>query len=91
MEMIFLKTLNIEGELKVGYTYLYDRGNHKHMHKTLYVPGYGFVPCSRRLLDDFTTDSSLLALVITEPEEKGTAYSSNIWITKPQVHLWDYL
>lgn len=73
--------LKIEGNLKTGYVDLYDRGGNRHHHKALNVPGYGLVPCSKKLEDDFTTDAEQLDLIISEEDDENPPYTSDIWIT----------
>ena len=93
MKLLYLDKLGISGHLKSGYVDLYDRGGNKHRVDALFVPGYDWVPCARKLLNNFTTDACYLALVLTEGDP-DTAYSSTIWITRPKVTSiedWDEL
>ena len=86
METLHLKgDLKLEGNLEIGYVDLYDRGGNKHHQKALDVPGYGLVPCAKKLEDDFTTATKDLALVITDAEDENPPYTSNIWITRSSV------
>ena len=95
MKTLHLKEdLKLEGNLEIGYVDLYDRGGNKHHHKALDVPGYGLVPCAKKLEDDFTTSTENLALVINDEEDENPPYTSNIWITRSGVlHFgnWDEL
>ncbi len=86
MKTIFLKgDLGLKGPLQVTHIVLRDRGGNKHWHKALIVPGYGEVPCSRRLEEDFTNRAEKLALVMNDENDDNPTYSSHIWITKPKV------
>ena len=89
MKILYLDKLGISGNLKSGYVDLYDRGGNKHRVDALFVPGYDWVPCARKLLNNFTNDARYLALVLT-----NTTYTSTIWITRPKVTYiedWDEL
>ena len=73
---------------KEGYITLYGSTGKAYRNRALYVPGHGCVPCSRRLCDDFTTESTKLQLVISSAEDKHPPVTSDIWITKiPEVIL----
>lgn len=43
-------------DFKVGYITLYGSTGKEYRSKALYVPNYDWVPCSRRLCGDFTTE-----------------------------------
>ena len=93
MKTIFLKgDLDLEGPLQITYVDLYDRGGHKHHHKALVVPGFGTIPCSKRLENNFTNKAEELAIVMNDDNDKRPTFSSHIWITRPKVSYfgdWD--
>ena len=93
MKTIYLKgDLDLEGPLQITYVDLYDRGRHKHHHKALVVPGFGTIPCSKRLENNFTNKAEELAIVMNDDEDKHPTFSSHIWITRPKVSYlgdWD--
>ena len=93
MKTIYLKSeLNLKGPLQITYMDLYDRGGHKHHHKALVVPGFGAIPCSKRLENNFTNKAEELAIVMNDDEDKHPTFSSHIWITRPKVSYsgdWD--
>lgn len=93
MKTIYLKgDLDLEGPLQTTYVDLYDRGGHKHHHKALVVPGFGTIPCSKRLENNFTIKAEELAIVMNDDEDKNPTFSSHIWITRPKVSYcgdWD--
>ena len=92
MKTLYLENdLNIKGRLKVGFVDLYDRGGHKHRHTALEVPGYGLVPCARKLENDFSNETKGLVLVINEEDDKDKPFSSHIWISRSSVDVWDDL
>lgn len=90
MKTIYLCDIDIEGNLIEGQTKLVDRGGHTHVVPALMVPGYGWVPCSRKLLADFTNNAEKLALVINDEDDENPPYTSNIWITKPKAYHGDW-
>ena len=69
-------------DFKVGYITLYGSTGKEYRSKALYVPDYGWVPCSRRLCGDFTTESTKLQLVISSAEDVCRPVTSDIWITR---------
>lgn len=93
MKTVFLNgDLGLEGPLQTTYVDLYDRGGHKHHHKALVVPGFGTIPCSKRLENNFTNKAEELAIVMNDDEDKHPTFSSHIWITRPKVSYlgdWD--
>lgn len=60
--------------------------------KALNIPGFGWVPCAKRLVEDMTTDPDELVIVHMEPEDENTG--SDIWVTRTtskiiaKVDLW---
>ena len=67
---------------KEGYIDLYGSTGKTYRCTALWVPGYGWVPCSRKLCGDFTTDSSKLRLVISSPDDVNPPVTSDVWITR---------
>lgn len=80
--LVLNSDLNIFGLLKEGYVDLFDRGGNHYRHKALFVPRYGFVPCSRRLMADYTNDSKFLSIVINDQNDIDPPFCSDIWITR---------
>ena len=62
--------------LEEGIITLYGRTGKAYPTRALNVPGHGWVPCSMKLDDDFTNDSSRLIIVHSKQY-----VTSNIWIT----------
>lgn len=62
--------------LEEGTVTLYGSTGIAYPTRALNVPGHGLVPCSRRLSEQFTNDSSKLVVV------HSTKYvTSDIWVT----------
>ena len=93
MKTIYLNgDLDLKSPLQTTYVDLYDRGGHKHHHKALVVPGFGTIPCSKRLENNFTNKAEELAIVMNDDEDNHPTFSSHIWITRPKVSYfgdWD--
>lgn len=86
MQTFYLDTdLDVRKNLRTGYVTLEDRKGNKYHTPALYVPDYGWVPCSRRLRANPTTDPAELVLVISEPSDEYRPYTSDIWITRVKV------
>ena len=77
--------LKINKNLKTGFITLVGRDGHTYRTPALYVPGYCWVPCSRRLCANPTTNPAELILVVSEPSDEYIPYTSDIWITRVKV------
>ena len=67
---------------KKGYITLYGRTGISYRSLALEIPGYGMVPCSKKLNREFTNQSDKLLLVISERNEPGAPITSDIWVTR---------
>lgn len=76
---------NIKGNLKEGTITLYGSTGLEYSNKALNVPGYGWVPCSKKLQSNFSTNPSCLMLVITEPQDTYRPVTSDIWVTRSNI------
>lgn len=86
MHNLYIKwDLDIDDNLEIGYVTMVDRGGNFHRNKALNVPGYGFVPCSRKLRENFTTDPEHLVLVISDANDDNPSYTSNIWVSRTEI------
>jgi hypothetical protein len=65
-----------------GYITLYGSTGKSYTNLALEIPGYGMVPCSMKLKQDFTNLSDNLMLVISEIDDKNAPVTSSIWVTK---------
>lgn len=73
---------NQNENFKEGVITLRGRKGEEYPTPALFVSNYGWIPCTRKLRKNFTTNSRELALVITTKEDKHPPYTSNIWITR---------
>lgn len=65
-------------ELKEGFVTLIGSTGRPYRNKALDIPGYGMVPCSRRLKDNFTNDSSKLIVMV---DDENQFVTSSVWVT----------
>ena len=65
-----------------GYITLIGSTGKRYSNLALNIPGYGMVPCSRKLSNDFTNQSDDLLLVISERDDVVAPVTSNIWVTR---------
>lgn len=83
MKYIYLKfDLNITHLLEVGKVVLVGRTGIKYINKALLVPGYGWVPCSKALSENFTNDPKHLVLIVSEEDDPDKPVTSDIWIAR---------
>lgn len=81
MKSISLAYLDKYGPLKTGYIQLQGSTGIKYTAMALYVPNYGWVPCSIKLKNNFTNDPSKLMLVIEETNDTENHITSKVWVT----------
>lgn len=75
--------LNLSSPLQVGSVELWSRVSlQKYTNKALLVPGYGWVPCSKALCDNFTNDPKHLVLVLSEEDDPNKPVTSDIWVAR---------
>lgn len=64
--------------LKEGFVTLIGSTGKSYRNRALEIPGMGMVPCSRRLKDNFTNDSTKLIVMIDDEDQFVT---SSTWVT----------
>lgn len=83
MKYVYLKfDLNITHLLEVGKVVLVGSTGIKYTNTALLVPGYGWIPCSKALSKNFTTDPKQLVLIISEEDDTDKPVTSDIWISR---------
>lgn len=65
MKTVFLSDLELDGEISRGYMTLIGSTGIHYRTPALNIPGYGWIPCSRKLKNFMTTDPDGLLLVIS--------------------------
>lgn len=76
---------NLTERLKSGYMTLTGEYGKKYRNQALFVPNYGWVPCSRKLQGNFTTHPSELMLVISDADDQYRPVTSDIWVTRSNI------
>ncbi|WP_305156610.1 hypothetical protein, partial [uncultured Muribaculum sp.] len=71
--------------LKSGYMTLTGEYGRKYRNQALFVPNYGWVPCSRKLQSNFTTNPSELMVVISDADDRFRPVTSDIWVTRSNI------
>jgi hypothetical protein len=74
--------LNKGENYKKGYIDLYGRTGRRYRSMALEIPGYGMVPCSMKLCNDFTSLSDNLMIVQSDYNDPNAPITSNIWVTR---------
>lgn len=64
--------------LKEGFVTLIGSTGKAYRNRALEIPGFGMVPCSKRLKDNFTNDSTKLIVMIDDEDQFVT---SSTWVT----------
>lgn len=85
MTTVYLNNMNGATKIEAGYVNLYGSTGIRYRNRALNIPGYGWVPCSRKLQSDFTTDPNKLVVVISDPSDKEHCVTSDIWVTRSNV------
>lgn len=95
MQTISLKHhLNLVQPLKKGFIDLFGATGKRYRSLALEVPGYGMVPCSKKLRDNFSTSPEDLMLVISDNNDEDKPVTSDIWVTVNNIVAvfdWDRL
>lgn len=82
MKTVFLSDLELDGEISRGYMTLIGSTGIHYRTPALNIPGYGWIPCSRKLKNFMTTDPDELLLVISGEDDNFRPVTSDIWVTR---------
>lgn len=85
MTTVSLQHLTNIGPIEAGYVTLYGEYGKRYNNRALNIPGYGWVPCSRKLQSNFTTSPDELMLVISDPDDDYIPVTSEIWVTRSNI------
>lgn len=85
MTTVYLNNMNGATKIEAGYVNLYGSTGIRYRNRALNIPGYGWVPCSRKLQGNFTTNPRDLMIVISEPSDSDHCVTSDIWVTRSNV------
>lgn len=76
---------NLTERLKSGYMVLTGEYGRKYRNQALFIPDYGWVPCSRKRQSNFSTNPSDLMVVISDEDDNYRPVTSNIWVTRSNI------
>ena len=82
MKTIYVATLTNTVSLKKGNITLYGSTGIEYPSDALFIPSYGWVPCSMKLLKHFSNSPKDLKLVISEKDDKYIPVTSKVWVTR---------
>ena len=85
MTTVYLNSITKASNVEAGYMNLYGSTGIRYRNRALNIPGYGWVPCSRKLQGDFTTDPAKLMVVISDSSDDEHFVTSDIWVTRSNV------
>jgi hypothetical protein len=70
-----------------GYINLYGSTGKCYRTLALDIPGYGMIPCSMKLRDNFTNTSDDLIIVMSDENDLSTPVTSHIWVTRKNTNV----
>lgn len=82
MTTISVHTLSQAKNLQRGSVTLIGSTGIHYKNPALYIPNYGWVPCSKKLQSDFSAAPKDLTLVISDTEDDYIPVTSSIWVTR---------
>lgn len=85
MTTVSLQHLSNIGSIEAGYVTLYGEYGKRYSNRVLNIPGYDWVPCSRKLQSNFTTSPNELMLVISDSDDDYIPVTSEIWVTRSNI------
>lgn len=87
MHNVYLQDINITSPLRRGRITLTGRTGRQYQNDALFVPTYGWVPCSQKWQQEPTLDPKSLVLVISDPGDENVPVTSDIWITRTDIEV----
>lgn len=85
MTTVSLQDINNNGPIEAGYMILYGEYGRRYNNRALKIPGYGWVPCSKELQENFTINPSELMIVISDENDDYVPITSPIWVTRNNI------
>lgn len=82
MTTLSVSTLSNSKNLETGTIILVGSTGIRYPSSALFIPQYGWVPCSMKLQNDFSSDPNDLTLVISDPDDDYIPVTSPIWVTR---------
>ncbi|MDE6009093.1 MAG: hypothetical protein K2G90_07790 [Muribaculaceae bacterium] len=82
MKTISVLNLTNAPTLKKGNITLYGSTGIGYYSDALFIPSYGWVPCSIKLKKNFSTAPKDLKLIISEKDDEYIPVTSSVWVTR---------
>ncbi len=83
MKYLYLNyNLGLSDLLEIGKITLVGSSGEKYVNKALFVPGHGWIPCSKALCENFTNDPKHLVLIISEEDDINKPITSDKWVSR---------
>ena len=82
MTTVYLSQMKSRNEIRRGQMTLIGSTGIHYQNAALNIPGYGWVPCSKKLQSNMTTNPDELMLVISDDDESYKPVTSDIWVTR---------
>ncbi len=82
MTTISVRNLSQAENLQRGYVNLIGSIGIHYDNFALYIPNYGWVPCSKKLQKNFSAAPKDLTLVVSDKEDKYIPVTSSVWVTR---------
>ena len=85
MKSVSLSYIKDASEIKCGHVILHGTTSKTYRNRALFIPKYGWVPCSIKLTNNFTTNPKELMVVESEPGDSYIPVTSPIWVTRSNI------
>lgn len=85
MRSVSLSFIKDASEIKCGHVILKGATSRSYWNRALFIPQYGWVPCSQKLITNFTTNPQELMVVESEPGDMYIPVTSPIWVTRSNI------
>lgn len=82
MTTVYLSQMKPRNEIRRGHVTLIGSTGIHYQNAALNILGYGWVPCSKRLQSNMTTNLDELMLVISDKDDSYKPVTSEIWVTR---------
>ncbi len=82
MTTVYLSQMKSRNKIRRGHVTLIGSTGIHYQNAALNIPGYGWVPCSKRLQSNMTTIPDELMLVISDKDDSYKPVTSEIWVTR---------
>ena len=85
MRSVSLSYIKDASQIKSGHVILQGSTSKTYRNRALFIPEYGWVPCSIKLTSNFTTNPQDLMIVESESGDSYIPITSPIWVTRSNI------